>query len=99
MIWFRSFSPAGDDFTRALIGQLKLTRSAAEELKRNPASAPRLSRFHGAIQPVLAELAEEIRRSVASFQQTYPHLTVRRLYGVGGGFRTHGLLRYLRHGQ
>jgi type IV pilus assembly protein PilM len=98
-IWFRSFGPAGGEFTRALIQELKLTRSAAEQVKQDFASASRLHQVDHAIQPVLAALAEEIRRSVTSLKQMHPHLTVCRLYGVGGGFRMHGLLRYLLHGR
>jgi type IV pilus assembly protein PilM len=99
LVWFRSVGLGGDDITSALVRELKLTRSSAEHLKRNPSTARRFSQFAQAVRPALADLAREIRLSLASFDKSYPHLTVEHLWGVGGAFRTHGLLRYLRTGQ
>ncbi len=98
-IWFRSFDLAAAHITNSLVRQFKLTRSSAEELKSNPITAPRLSQFGDAIQPVFADVANQIRLSLQSFHKIYPWVSIEELYGVGGGFQTHGLLRYLRTGS
>jgi type IV pilus assembly protein PilM len=98
-IWFRSFNLAAGHITNSLVRQFKLTRSSAEQLKRNPITAPRLSQLGDAIQPVFADVAHQIRLSLLSFRKLYPWVSIEQLYGVGGGFQTHGLLRYLRTGS
>ena len=96
--WYHS-GFGGHTFSRALLQQFHLTFTQAEELKRNPAIAPSLNRIQKAIDPVFEDLTTEIQRAVASLRKHAPHLKIERILGVGGGFRTHGLLRYLRLGR
>jgi type IV pilus assembly protein PilM len=98
LIWSRTFRVGSKDVTHALVRELKVTRSTAERLKQEPLSIRRLSKLSDALRPVLVEVAKEIRLSLNSFQQTYPHLSVAKLYLLGGGARTYGLLRFLRNG-
>src|SRR6185369_13894609 len=98
-VWFRSFGLGGETFTQALTKQFQLTREQAEELKRNPAKARRYSLFCTTLEPLLVQLVSEIERSLASYARFNPAEPAQRLYGVGGGFQTHGVLRYLRSGK
>jgi type IV pilus assembly protein PilM len=98
-MWFRSFGLGGNSFTNALVRQLQLTHDQAEQWKCEPARAMRFHQFHATLQPLFAQLGGELERSLASYRKLYPGHTLRHLYGVGGAFPTHGLLRQLRCGQ
>ncbi|NUQ63917.1 MAG: pilus assembly protein PilM, partial [Pirellulales bacterium] len=89
----------GDNFTKSLVRQFQLTFAQAEALKRDFSTAPSLGRLQKAIDPVFEALVDEIRRVVAAFRKSHPHLTIGRILCVGGGLRTHGLLRYLKLGK
>ena len=95
--WFRNFRRGGDDFTSAAAQRLQLTKDQADEAKREPTRVRRLSELYSTFDPVFARLTEEVQRSLESFnQETGMHVS--RVLGVGGGFRLHGLLKYLRNG-
>lgn len=94
--WSRSINVTGDDFTKLLLQQAKVTHAQAELLKREPFRARRLSQMYAAFDPLLERLADEISRSLDSFLQLYPDQTLSRIYGVGGGFQLHGLWGKLR---
>ena len=96
--WFRSFGLGGENFTQALARHFQLTREQAEELKRKPAKARRYSLYCATQEPLFVQLVSEIERSLASYSR-FSAETVEKLYGVGGAFQTHGLLRYLRWGK
>ncbi|MEX0818043.1 MAG: pilus assembly protein PilM, partial [Pirellulaceae bacterium] len=95
--WSRSFRRGGDDFTNAAVERLNLTIDQAEQVKFKPTRVPRLSELYDAFDPMFARLTDEIQRSLESFHQETDQ-RVSRLLGVGGGFRLHGLLKYLRNG-
>jgi Tfp pilus assembly PilM family ATPase len=76
-----------------------MTQEQAEVLKRDPSKARRFYRLQEAIQPLLVQLASEIERSLGSYQKLYPDHPVKHVYGIGGGFELHGLLRFLRSGK
>ena len=94
--WFRSFGLGGENFTQALLKQFQLVRDQAEDLKRQPAKARRYSLYCATQESLLVQLVSEIERSLSSYSRFGPANPVERLYGVGGAFQTHGLLRYLR---
>jgi type IV pilus assembly protein PilM len=98
-VWFRTFTQGGGSFTRELVKQLKLTHDQAEQLQHEPAKARRYSQLEAAMQPLLVQLAGEIERSLASYSRVYSDHPVRQIYGLGGGFQVHGLLRFLRTGK
>jgi type IV pilus assembly protein PilM len=98
-LWFRTFGQAGYNVTSQLVKQLQMTQEQAELVKRSPARAKRYYQLLAALQPVVMSLAGEIDRSLASFQAQNDDIPIRRVYGLGGGFRTHGLLRQLRYGK
>lgn len=98
-VWFRNISISGAGVTSQLVKQFQLTFDQAEALKRNPAKAPRFYRYCEAVHPLLQQLAGEVERSLETFRKLYPEHPIKQVFGVGGGFRTQGLLRYLRQGK
>ena len=98
-VWFRTFGQGGDAFTSQLVRQLGLTKDQAEALKGEPAEARRYGQFREAIQPPIVQLAGEVQRSLASYGKSFPDHPVQQIYGLGGAFQSHGLLRYLRFGK
>ena len=99
VVWYRNFGVGGHSFTRPLVQQLHVTFAQAEGLKRDPLSAESTSAVYAALDPVMEELAGEVRCSLDSFAKTCPDERVARLFGLGGGFQLHGLLRYLAAGS
>lgn len=98
-VWFRSFGLGGENFTQALTKPFQITRELAEDLKRKPAKARRYSLYCATQEPLLVQLVSEVERSLSSYSRFVASEPVERLYGVGGAFQTHGLLRYLRSGK
>ncbi len=98
-VWFRSFGQAGDSFTSALLKQLTLTHVQAEQVKREPAKARRFGQWRDAVQPAFVQITGEIERSLANHAKQDPLHPVQQVYGLGGAFQTHGLLRHLRFGR
>lgn len=98
-VWFRTLGMGGDNFTSLLVSRLALTREQAEQVKRHPAKARRFSQWREALQPGLVQMAGEVERSLAGYARLFPDQPVRQIYGLGGAFPTHGLLRHLRCGK
>jgi Tfp pilus assembly PilM family ATPase len=98
-VWFRTIASGAADFSSALVRQLKLTRGDAERLVRDPHTAGCLYELDAALRPVFADLAKQIQLSLSSFRTAYPEVSAEQLHGAGGGFLTHGLLRFLRTGR
>ncbi len=97
--WFRTSGFGAQGFTKALIQQFKLTTSQAEALKRDPASAERTDRYCRTLEPLYDELAREIRACLDAYGEARGRRRLECVYGAGGGFQTHGLLRYLWWGR
>jgi type IV pilus assembly protein PilM len=98
-LWFHSCGVAGQSFTRAVVRELKLTVAQAEQLKRRPESAPRMSDLYGAMGPVFDDLLQETQHALAAYAAAQPDLPIERVIGIGGGFSLHGLLRCFRSGR
>lgn len=99
LIWFRSLGVGGDAFTGDLLKPFRLTRDQAEALKRKPTKARRISQVYKAIGPTLSCLIEDVQRSIQSYSKLFPDVVIRQMFGVGGGFALHGLMRRLRNGH
>jgi type IV pilus assembly protein PilM len=95
--WLRSFRRGGDDFTSVAAQRLRLTKDHAEQVKILPTQVRRLSELYDALDPMFARLTDEIQRALESFTKETGQ-QVSQMFGVGGGFRLHGLLKYLRNG-
>jgi type IV pilus assembly protein PilM len=98
-VWFRNVGVGGMNLTRALVREFDLTLAQAEGLKADPTGARRVSRVYEALGPVFQDLMEETRSSLETFARLLPGQPVSKILCVGGGFRFHGLLRYLRTGR
>ncbi len=96
--WFRSFTPASLDVNERLIRSFQLTHDQAEELKRDPAKAKRLHLLMATISDTFIKTGSELQRSLGQYQKLYPEDSIEKLYGLGGGFQTLGLMRYLIRG-
>ncbi len=94
--WWRGLPIGGETITTKLAQSYKLTRTQAEQLKRTPLAARRLSRLYETIDPFLLQLTEGVERAVELHARTFPHLKIDQLFGEGGGCALHGLLRSLR---
>jgi type IV pilus assembly protein PilM len=98
-LWFRSCGVAGHSFTRALVKEFQLTLAQAEERKRSPELAERMSDVDAALSPVFDDLLKEVRQSLAAYGEARPDCPVQQVLGLGGGFSLHGLFRRLRCGR
>lgn len=97
--WFRSLPAGGQAITSRLAQTHKLTHAQAEQLKRTPTAARRVSQLYETIDPFLLHLAEDVQRSLEMHARSFPNLKIRQMFGIGGGFALHGLLQRLRQGQ
>jgi type IV pilus assembly protein PilM len=98
-VWFRSLRLGGSDITRLLMKRFKLSQAQAEQLKRKPQQARRMSKLYEALTPLFQELAGELDRSFNMHHKVYSQQTITNVYGLGGGFQLHGLMRHLLRGS
>ncbi|MGD0896340.1 MAG: pilus assembly protein PilM [Thermoguttaceae bacterium] len=98
-VWVRQMGFGGHLVTRALVKGLNLTLAQAEQLKRNPATAPSIHKFCQTIGPVLQDLLHEIEFCLKAFAKSEQYEPIERMIGLGGEFQLQGLLRRLRTGQ
>jgi hypothetical protein len=62
--------------------------------------SPRAPWFLNAtLEPIFVQIAGELERSLANYDKLFPDHPVEQIYGLGGGFQAHGLLRHLRSGR
>jgi type IV pilus assembly protein PilM len=95
IIWQRPIPLGGNNFTRALTKDLKLTFAKAEHLKRNAAKSPELPQILKALKPVLTDFVGEVQRSLGYFTNTHRNAHVGYMVGLGSAFRLPGLQKYL----
>src|SRR5207247_2297727 len=91
IIWQRPIPLGGNNFTRALTKELKLTFAKAEHLKRNAAKSPELANILKALRPVLQEFVGEVQRSLGYFTNTHRDAQVEYMVGLGSAFKLPGL--------
>ena len=94
-IWMRNLPIGGNHFTRALTKELKLTFAKAEHMKRNATKAPDPKKLYQAMRPVFQDFANELQRSIGFFSSTNRQRTIRKIIGVGNGFKLPGLQKFL----
>ncbi|MCZ2343736.1 MAG: type IV pilus assembly protein PilM, partial [Bacteroidales bacterium] len=95
IIWQRPLPLGGNNFTRALTKEMKLTFAKAEHLKRNAAKSPELATILKALRPVLNEFVSEVQRSLGYFTNTHRDAHVAFMVGLGNAFRLPGLQKYM----
>jgi type IV pilus assembly protein PilM len=94
-IWMRNLPIGGNHFTRALTKELKLTFAKAEHMKRNATKAPDPKKLYQAMRPVFQDFANELQRSIGFFSSTNRQRQIRKIIGVGNGFKLPGLQKFL----
>lgn len=94
-IWLRNLPIGGNHFTRALTKELKLTFAKAEHLKRNATKAPDPKKLYQAMRPVFQDFVSELQRSIGFFASTHRGSVIRKIIGMGNGFRLPGLQKFL----
>jgi type IV pilus assembly protein PilM len=95
IIWQRPVPLGGNNFTRALTKEMKLTFAKAEHLKRNAAKSPDLPAILKALRPVLTDFVGEVQRSLGYFTNTHRDAHVAYMIGLGNAFKLPGLQKYL----
>jgi type IV pilus assembly protein PilM len=95
VIWQRPIPLGGNNFTRALTKELKLTFAKAEHLKRNAAKSPEMANILKAIKPVLTDFVGEVQRSLGYFTNTHRDCHISYMIGLGNAFKLPGLQKYL----
>lgn len=94
-LWFRSVPRGSDEFNKAVMRQFEASFATAEQLKRNPAKAKRISKLHEAWAPSFDLLLKDTGDSLEAFRTTDRRRPIQCIYALGGGFLTHGLHRHL----
>ncbi|MBN9269598.1 MAG: pilus assembly protein PilM, partial [Mesorhizobium sp.] len=94
-IWQRNVPIGGNHFTRALTKELKLTFAKAEHLKRNATKAPDPRAIFTAMRGVFNDFASEINRSIGFYSSINRQAKIRKVVGLGNGFKLPGLQKFL----
>ena len=94
-IWQRNVPIGGNHFTRALTKELKLTFAKAEHLKRNATKAPDPRAIFTAMRGVFNDFASEINRSIGFYSSINRTAKIRKVIGLGNGFKLPGLQKFL----
>ncbi len=94
-IWIRNVPVGGNHFTRALTKDMKLTFAKAEHLKCNATKSPDPRAVFKALQPVFNDYVSEIQRSIGYFSSVNRSAKIKKLIGVGNGFKLAGLQKFL----
>ncbi len=94
-IWIRNVPIGGNHFTRSLTREMKLTFAKAEHLKCNATKAPDPKAVFQAMRPVFNDYVTEIQRSIGYFGSVNRSAKIRKVIGVGNGFKLAGLQKFL----
>ncbi|HZZ30309.1 MAG TPA: type IV pilus assembly protein PilM [Pirellulales bacterium] len=94
-VWQRTVNLGGNNFTKALTKQMKLTFAKAEHLKRNAMKAEDPKAVFQAMRPVFGELLEEVQRSLSFFQNLDRTAKLGRVIPLGNAMKLRGLHKYL----
>ena len=94
-IWNRNVPMGGNHFTRALTKEMKLTFAKAEHLKCNATKAPDPKAVFQALRPVFNDYAAEVQRSIGYFSSVNRNARIKRIIGLGNGFKLAGLQKFL----
>lgn len=94
-IWQRNVPIGGNHFTRALTKELKLTFAKAEHLKRNATKAPDPRAIFTAMRGVFNDFTSEVNRSIGFYSSINRSAKIRKVVGLGNGFKLPGLQKFL----
>ncbi|MEZ6055116.1 MAG: type IV pilus assembly protein PilM [Planctomycetaceae bacterium] len=94
-IWIRNVPLGGNHFTRALTKEMKLSFAKAEHLKLNATKSPDPRAVFQALRPVFNDYVSEIQRSIGFFSSVNRSAKIRKVVGLGNGFKLAGLQKFL----
>ncbi|MDA7980481.1 MAG: pilus assembly protein PilM [Pirellulales bacterium] len=94
-VWMRSFPFAGEEFTRRLARELKVTLERAEIAMQQPWRAKRIHLVANALSPVLREWANEVNRSIIAYRNAHSQSPVSLVLLSGGGSNNFLLSRHI----
>jgi len=94
-IWIRNVPIGGNHFTRALTREMKLTFAKAEHLKCNATRSPDPKSVFQAMRPVFNDYVTEIQRSIGYFGSVNRAAKIKKVIGIGNGFKLAGLQKFL----
>ncbi len=94
-IWQRNISIGGNQFTRALTKEMKLTFAKSEHLKCNATKAPDPKAVFQALRPVFNDYVSEIQRSIGFFSSVNRDAKIEKILAIGNGFKLAGLQKFL----
>lgn len=94
-IWIRNVPIGGNHFTRALTREMKLTFAKAEHLKCNATRSPDPKAVFQAMRPVFNDYVTEIQRSIGYFGSVNRAAKIKKVIGIGNGFKLAGLQKFL----
>jgi type IV pilus assembly protein PilM len=94
-IWIRNVPLGGNHFTRALTKEMKLSFAKAEHLKCNATKSPDPRAVFQALRPVFNDYVAEIQRSIGFFSSVNRAAKIKKVIGLGNGFKLAGLQKFL----
>ncbi|MCA9271206.1 MAG: type IV pilus assembly protein PilM, partial [Planctomycetales bacterium] len=94
-VWQRNIPIGGNNFTRALSKEMKLTFASAEHLKRNARDAEDPKKVFQAMRPVFNDFVTEVQRSITYFQSIDRKANIGSVIALGNAMRLPGLQQYL----
>lgn len=95
-LWFRSLPIGSQDVTRQLVGDLHLTATDAEHLKRDLLRSRRLHAVGKSLASSVKRLQAELIRSLQIARGHSAGSSPRCIHACGGGARVHGIIHELR---
>jgi type IV pilus assembly protein PilM len=96
LVRYRNLPLGTTRLDEAMMSRFHVTRPHAQQLRHQPSSAPWLYQVNQVINPVVDELASEVRRTLRAYERE--GIECDRLLVTGGGSEQFGLLRRLVHG-
>jgi type IV pilus assembly protein PilM len=95
-IWQRNVPIGGNHFTRALTKELKMVFAKAEATKKNAAASADMKAVFTAMKGVFKDFATEIQRSIGFYKSVNKGSQIKKVFGVGNGFKLPGLTEFLK---
>jgi type IV pilus assembly protein PilM len=94
-LWQRSMPIGGSSFTKAIVGDFKLTFAKAEHLKRNAVRAEDPKAVFRAMRPVFESFTGELQRSLNYFAGTDKRAKIGKVFLLGNAAKLRGLSDYV----
>ncbi len=94
-VWVRDIPIGGNQFTKALTTEMKLTFAKAEHLKRNANQSTDKKALFQSMRSVFSNFVDEIQRSIRYFISLDRYATIDKIIGCGNAIQLAGLRKYL----